>query len=291
MWSESCNYNFNSSQSNSDSSSNSADATKNLETMECRFENRNTIIKRVWITKKSINLHDEHVKFSDRIIKLGNDFINKLTLDIFMQFYASIFNIESCFTFSLKHWAIILELSNNSYVNIQFGRTGFSLKEFNRTEIEGENLLNAIINTWGEKNDPFSFCYLGYANYEYEKLKNYLRRKKEKEFERFKESRCTYYNVCFKNCQHFCCDIEKYLFGGIKFWHFFDYYIHEFFEKFFPRIDITKLKLKHEEEIKKKNEAIIKEYENEIKNNKNKFGQGKIKYLIYNQFGSTFMMI
>ena len=72
MWSESCNYNFNSSQSNSDSSSNSADATKNLETMECRFENRNTIIKRVWITKKSINLHDEHVKFSDRIIKLGN---------------------------------------------------------------------------------------------------------------------------------------------------------------------------------------------------------------------------
>lgn len=71
----------------------------------------------------------------------------------------------------------------------------------------------------------------------------------------------------------------------------FDYYIYEFFEKFFPRIDITKLKLKHEEEIKKKNEAIIKEYENEIKNNENKFNQGKIKYLIYNQFGSSFMMI
>ena len=289
--SESSTSNYNSSQSYSDFSSNCADDKNNLETMECRIENGNTIIKRVWITKKSINLHDENVKISDRIIKLGNYFINKSSLDILDQLYTNVFNIESCFNFNLKHWAIILELSNNSYVNIQFGRNGFSLKEFNKTEVEGENLLNSIINTWGEKNDPFSFCYLGCANYQYEKLKKYLRRKKDKEFERYKDCGCTYYNACFKNCQHFCCEIEKYLFGGIKFWHFFDYYIHEFFEKFFPRIDIAKLKLKHEEDLKKKNENIFKENFNEINNNNIKFNKGKIKYFIFNQFGSFFTMI
>ena len=46
----------------------------------------------------------------------------------------------------------------------------FSLKEFDKTDIEGENLLNSIIETWGEEEHPFSFCYLGEANYEYENL-------------------------------------------------------------------------------------------------------------------------
>ena len=63
-----------------------------------------------------------------------------------------------------NHWAIILELSNISYVKIQFGCKGFSLKEFNRTKIDGESLLNLIIKTWGEKSHSFSICYLGNAN-------------------------------------------------------------------------------------------------------------------------------
>ena len=90
-------------------------------------------------------------------------------------------NKEGYITAKFKHWALILELSNSSYVNIQFGRNGFSLKEFNKTEIEGENLLNSILDTWGEKYDILSFCYLGEPNYEYEKLKIYLKEKKDKE--------------------------------------------------------------------------------------------------------------
>ena len=77
---------------------------------------------------------------------------------------------------------IILELSNGSYVNIQFGRKGFSLKEYNKeeTQLEGENLLNSILETWGKEDTPCSFCYLGNAKYEYEKLKAFLKKKKMK---------------------------------------------------------------------------------------------------------------
>ena len=80
-----------------------------------------------------------------------------------------------------KHWAIILELSNGSYVNIQFGRNGFSLKEFNKTDVKGESILNSIICTLREEEHPFSFCYLGVANYKYEKLKEKLYKIKNEE--------------------------------------------------------------------------------------------------------------
>ena len=94
----------------------------------------------------------------------------------------NIFNIKNDWIGYFKHWALILELSNGSYVNIQFGRKGFSLKEYNKeeTQLEGENLLNSILETWGKEDTPCSFCYLGNAKYEYEKLKAFLKKKKMK---------------------------------------------------------------------------------------------------------------
>ena len=88
-----------------DSSSNSAESKDKLEEMNCRKENSNTIINRVWIVKKSISLFDRQIFVSSisTIIKKGktNPFIpsNRVTPHY-------------------KHWAIILELSNGSYVNI-----------------------------------------------------------------------------------------------------------------------------------------------------------------------------
>jgi len=74
-----------------------------------------------------------------------------------------------------------LELSNGSYVNIQFGRNGFSLEEFDETDIKGENVLNSILNTWGQDGAPFSFCELGNANYNYGNLIEILKEKKNEE--------------------------------------------------------------------------------------------------------------
>ena len=48
----------------------------------------------------------------------------------------NIFNIKNKSNSSCKHWAIILELSNDSCANIQFGKNGFSLKEYNKTNIK-----------------------------------------------------------------------------------------------------------------------------------------------------------
>ena len=93
----------------------------------------------------------------------------------------NIFKIKNEYKNYFKHWAIILELSNNTFVCIQFGRNGFSLKEFNETDVKGGNIINAIQNIWGEKEHPVSFCYLGNANYEYDKLKSILESKKEEE--------------------------------------------------------------------------------------------------------------
>lgn len=136
-------------------------------------------------------------------------------------------------TLKFKHWAIILELSNKAYINIQFGRNGFSLNEFNNTENEEENVLDAILDTWGEVTQPFSFCFLGNANFEYEKLKEQLKVLKEQEKEFYQNEGKTYYNFPFRNCQHFACDIEKILFGKIKIFHLFSYYLNEFFDQFF----------------------------------------------------------
>ena len=194
------------------SSSNSGNKNHELERMNCRKENENTIIYRVWISKRSISLTDEHILhiFSKREY-------------IFLKQKKNIFKIKNKINCNFKHWAIILELSNGTYVNIQFGREGFSLEEFNKTDVEGEAALNAIISTWGEDGHPFSFCYLGFANYEYDKLKRLLKEVKNNEQKSFEEKKSCYYNVLFYNCHHFACDIEKILFGDILFFHFFNF--------------------------------------------------------------------
>ena len=179
MGSESSKSDSNSSKSDSDYSSNSGEKGE-LEKMNDRIENRNTIINRVWIVKKSIRLTDRNIGNNSLVIKKlliknffkSNDYIEMIKPKI------NIFNIKNYWIGYFKHWAIILELSNGSYVNIQFGKNGFSLEEYNKTEIEGENLLNSILGTWGEEDAPFSFCYLGNANYKYEELKLFLQKKK-----------------------------------------------------------------------------------------------------------------
>ena len=235
MGSESSKSNSNSSKSDSDSSSNSGkNKNGNLEKMDCRKENDNTMIYRVWIVKKSISLNDSYIGLVIDFVKERNCSVSVSFLSLFPETF-----------FRFKHWAIILELSNDTYVNIQFGKDGFSLDEFNKTNIEGENILNSIIKTWGEKTHPWSFCYLGKADYEYEKLKETLKKLKEEEKKRYNEKGNTYYHLVHKNCQHFVCDIEKLLFGEIKVWHSFDYYLVDFFNKFFPNVDINKLESKY----------------------------------------------
>ena len=248
MGSESSKSNSNSSKSDSDSSSNSGkNKNGNLEKMDCRKENDNTMIYRVWIVKKSISLNDSYIGLVIDFVKERNCSVSVSFLSLFPETF-----------FRFKHWAIILELSNDTYVNIQFGKDGFSLDEFNKTNIEGENILNSIIKTWGEKTHPCSFCYLGKADYEYERLKESLKKIKDEEKKRYNEKGNTYYHLVHKNCQHFVCDIEKLLFGEIKVWHSFDYYLVDFFNKFFPNVDINILKSKHQEDIDKKNEEIEK---------------------------------
>ena len=183
--------------------------------MICKKENENTIINRVWIVKRSISLGDRQVGFVFVAVTITSMLLNKHKKNYINKVPKPFF----------KHWAIILELNNGSYVNFQSGRNGFSLKEFIKTNIEGENILNSILETWGEKTHPFSFCYLGNANYEYENLKKYLKGIKDKETKKFEEEGKAYYNLIHHNCQHFACEIEKILFGKIKFWHSFDYYL------------------------------------------------------------------
>ena len=226
----------NSSKSDSDSISNSGNKEKIIETMDCLEENNNTNICRVWIVKKSISFGD----FSNLIASYGRVRHSKMLLEEKIQ----TFDIKNETKLHFKHWAIILELSNGTFVNIQFGTEGFSIKEFNQTNIEGENILDSIVETWGYTFHPFSFCYLGNANYEYKKLKEKLKKIKDEEIKCYKEKGAVYYNLTHRNCQHFACDIEKVLFGKIQFWHSFDYYLQEFYKKFFEKINIDDLKLK-----------------------------------------------
>ena len=147
--------------------------------MICLKENENTNINRVWIVKKCISLSDGHVdlfRFNIAHGKLLRHDINKIKLD---KPKKDVFKIKNESRYYFKHWAIIIELSNDSYVNVQFGKSGFSLIEFNKTNIEGESVLNAILNTWGDDGMPFSFCYLGIANSNYNDLKLFLNKKKK----------------------------------------------------------------------------------------------------------------
>ena len=171
MGSESCESSksdSNSSKSNSEKS-NSGEKDGELETMDCKIKNSNTTIKRVWLAKKSIELTDRHIIIDPlQFFSLQTRrYVIQDILDIpeILKPRKNIFNINNNWNSKFKHWAIILELSNDSYINIQFGRHGFSLKKFNQTNIDGENILNAIINIWGEKDGPVSFCYLGQAEY------------------------------------------------------------------------------------------------------------------------------
>ena len=102
----------------------------------------------------------------------------------------------------------------------------------------------------GEKTHPVSFCYLGYAYYSYERLKNYLKEIKKNEEKSFEKDKNTYYNLIFKNCQHFVCEIERELFKKIKVWHEFNYNLDDFFYTFFSNIDLNTLKLKYDEKRK-----------------------------------------
>ena len=253
---------INLSRSDSDSSSNSGLNNGEFEKMKCGDENKNTIIYRVWIAKKTITLTDDNVRVlppnpfdSSILLWLNHETNGCIKLILPKQ---NIFLIKNEIKLYAKHWAIILELSNETYVNIQFGRNGFSLKEFNKTNIEGESILNAILDTWGEEGHPFSFCYLGNANKKYDELKEYLEKRKTIETESFKEKDVVYYNACFYNCQHFACDIEKFLFEEIKGWHSFEYYLDQFFKNFFPYIDMNKLKAKYENDLYKINEELFK---------------------------------
>ena len=248
----------NSSKSESDSSSNSAKNSGKFEILNFLQENDNTIIYRVWIVKKSITVKDRHVNVE---LPLSFSFIS---LEL-VKPKVNIFKIKNECRWYFKHWAMILELSNGSFVNIQFGREGFSLKEFNKTETDGKSLLDSILDTWGEEEHPFSFCYLGNALYEYNKLKQKLEKFKDKESKRFKEKGEVYYNLLHYNCQHFVCDIEKILFGKMKGNHSFDYYLDEFYNKFFPNVDMDKLKSKYEKELNEKNVELFKQNINRIK--------------------------
>ena len=152
MGGESSKSDSNSSKSNSDSSSNSANNDGKLEEMVFQKENENTIIKRVWIVKKSISLTDGHVNLGGLLKVVYHLFYKDFDdLKLFKP-KPNVFKIKNEYNSNFKHWAIILELSNSSYVNIQFGRDGFSLKEFNKTEVKGESVFNSIIETWGEEN-------------------------------------------------------------------------------------------------------------------------------------------
>lgn len=233
------------SKDNYESSINSA-KKKGLESMNCQDENNNEIINRVWIAKKGISLSDPHLDFPLSWSKTAT----------LIPLKENIYSIRNGFNCSIKHWAVILELSNGTFVNIQFGRNGFALEEFNETQIKGRNLLDAIIKTWGKEDDPISFCYLGNANYRYEELKKILKRIKSNEIQNFNNNRVPYYNLLSRNCQHFACDIERILFGKIQFWHSFNYYLDKFLNEFFSNIDLKALKQNYESEIKKINSII-----------------------------------
>ena len=245
---------INSAVSMQDSSYDNWDEEHKPEKMIFQKENENTIINRVWIVKRSVSENQGHIK------SLYLNFLPNYE-KIFKNFYLleprhNVFNVRNEFNFNFKHWALILELSNGSYVNIQFGDTGVSLKEFNETNIPGESVLNAIIETWGEDGHPFSFCYLGNANYKYESLKYYLSSIKNQELQKFEKKEKNYYNVAFNNCQDFACDIEYLLFRYNDTSHSFKYYLNKFFTKFFPNIDMNILKKKYEEDLIKINTKL-----------------------------------
>lgn len=263
--------------SNSINSLNNTIMVEDLGTMDFEPSNSNTTIKRVWIVKKPISLTDGHIVIDTSKYTLFLENVPQL-----LKSKKNIFNIKNEWNTHIKHWAIILELSNDSYVNIQYGNIGISLKEFNKTQIEGENILNAILNTWGEKDTPLSFCYLGETSYDYEKLKKILIEKKDKEIKKVEEYGSLFYNIFSFNCQDFSKDIEIIIFKKMKTIHFFKFYLDAFFNEFFPNKNINKLKLMIDENNKKKNKEILEKNKKILEEYKQKMGKyERHKNLIY----------
>lgn len=232
-------------------------------------ENNHTSVKRVWIVKRAISLKHENIEigfisddvqaeylkqmnalstlFSERTLlkflnlKASQNKMDSLHMTMLINerelalklYHLAISELKSSVSVSFKHWAMILELSNKTFVNIQLGRKGFRLKEIHSSDSEGENAFEAICQTWGDSLGFFSFCYLGRADFEYEKLKEILWEMKEKEVESLLEKGEVGYNILYNNCQNFVCDLEKVLFGKSKLWHKFEYYLKDFFDCFF----------------------------------------------------------
>ena len=218
-----------------------------LAKIETFHKNNNTIIKRVWIAKKSIKLNDNHVLGKSK--NDGNEG-NDANVDKFDMIKGKENN-----HLSFKHWAIILELSNESFVTIQYGKNGISLKEFLKAKTNGENIIDSIGEVWGQISSVVSFCFLGEANYSYENLKKILYEKKNDEKKKINKNEKLDYNVLFNNCQNFVCEIEKILFNKKQFWHSFSYYFDDFFKNFFPNVDLNVLKEKINN--KNKNNCLI----------------------------------
>ena len=137
----------------------------------------------------------------------------------------------------------------------------------------------------GGKKSPYTFCYLGVANYEYDNLKIVLSRVKNK------EKGGIYYNVGYSNCQHFACDVEKILFNRIMKWHSFEYYLDEFFRIFFQDININTLKKEYEEKIKKENierfKANVKNMKKELEETEKNINNEYVRNDYYEYFNKT----
>ena len=245
-------------------------AKEGLEDMDIP-ENSNTKINRVWISKRNVTQSDEKLSDIYNISQYEaseniNDILknNGITPPKIEPTKTNLFNIKNGFNRHFKHWALILELNNYTYVNVQFGRTGISLKEFSGKE-RCENVLYAISETWGQQNHPLSFCELGIPiNNDYKSLRDLLDEKKEIEKDKINKNKKIFYNFAYRNCQNFVCEIEKVLFKKKQFWHSFPYYLEDFYQKFFEidETDMNRFLSLLKDRVDKKNQEI---YENNLK--------------------------
>lgn len=188
--------NCDSSNSDSSNSRSSNSAHKNQDPApfdKLSFDN-SPLITRVWICRKTISLYDEHVFREDgsMVKNMGKGFLQLGELFLGRDIY---------------HWAVILELSNNCAVNIQFGRDGTSLKIFSSGN-KFENVAQAIRETWGQKNASKKFCFLGKPRKVFNEIYYYLEEKKREE-----KLFGVFYNLITYNCQLFAVEVEKEIFG------------------------------------------------------------------------------
>ena len=145
-------------------------AITGLEKFDYTSNNSHETITRVWIAKKAINLSDSHVLGGLGLYEISeyNPSENvkgilkekEISIPKIERLKSNLFNINNGINIYPKHWAIILELSNETFVNIQFGRTGFSLKEFDGNK-RCENAYLAISEIWGKSIALYHFAIWG----------------------------------------------------------------------------------------------------------------------------------